>query len=147
MEPAFYRGDLLFLTLPQAPVEVGDICVFKLRGKEIPIVHRVLRVHTRANDFKSRRLLDREFARVNDSDLPLQYILTKGDNNPVDDRGIANFGVYNPGQQWIHESDVIGRVRGYLPYVGMVTIIMNEYPKLKWALLGILMLFVFFSKD
>ena len=31
MEPAFYRGDLLFLHLPAgAPVRVGEITVFKL---------------------------------------------------------------------------------------------------------------------
>jgi hypothetical protein len=26
---------------------------------------------------------------------------------------------------------VVGRARGFLPYVGMVTIYMNEYPKFK----------------
>merc|ERR1711990_315765 len=46
MESAFYRGDLLFLHLPKnEPVRVGEIVVFKLHGKEIPIVHRVLAIH------------------------------------------------------------------------------------------------------
>jgi signal peptidase len=46
MEPAFHRGDLLFLTLPRNdPVEINDICVFKLPGRPIPIVHRVVKVH------------------------------------------------------------------------------------------------------
>ena len=45
MEPAFARGDLLFLTLPDTPSRIGDITVFKIQGKEIPIVHRVLEVH------------------------------------------------------------------------------------------------------
>ncbi|CAG8537001.1 3108_t:CDS:2, partial [Racocetra fulgida] len=53
MEPAFFRGDLLFLGMP---------------------------------------------------DEPVRYILTKGDNNQVDDRGL-----YNPGQQWIHKEDIIGK--------------------------------------
>jgi len=57
--------------------------------------------------------------------------LTKGDNNSVDDRGL-----YAPGQLWLAKKDVVGRARGLLPYVGMVTIYMNEYPKVKYALLA-----------
>lgn len=52
--------------------------------------------------------------------------LTKGDNNSVDDRGL-----YAQGQLWLTKKDVVGRTRGFLPYVGMVTIYMNEYPKFK----------------
>jgi hypothetical protein len=52
--------------------------------------------------------------------------LTKGDNNSVDDRGL-----YAPGQLWLTKKDVVGRARGFLPYVGLVTIYMNEYPKFK----------------
>jgi signal peptidase I len=46
MEPAFHRGDLLFLTnYKEDPVRVGDIVVFKVEGRDIPIVHRVLKLH------------------------------------------------------------------------------------------------------
>ena len=45
MEPAFQRGDLLLLSLSNKPFEVGDITVFKIKGKEIPIVHRLLEYH------------------------------------------------------------------------------------------------------
>jgi signal peptidase len=46
MEPAFYRGDLLFLTnYKEEPVRVGEIVVFKVEGRDIPIVHRVLKLH------------------------------------------------------------------------------------------------------
>ena len=46
MEPAFHRGDLLFLTLPRNDnVAINDICVFKLPGRDIPIVNRVLKIH------------------------------------------------------------------------------------------------------
>jgi len=46
MEPAFHRGDLLFLTNYQDdPVRVGEIVVFKVEGRDIPIVHRVLKLH------------------------------------------------------------------------------------------------------
>lgn len=43
MEPAFYRGDLLFLTNPVSELyKTGDITVYKIPGADIPIVHRVL---------------------------------------------------------------------------------------------------------
>ena len=45
MEPAFYRGDLLFLSMPSTQLRVGDITVYKVPGAEIPIVHRVIEVH------------------------------------------------------------------------------------------------------
>lgn len=46
MEPAFHRGDLLFLTnFHEEPVRVGDIVVFKVEGRDIPIVHRVIKLH------------------------------------------------------------------------------------------------------
>lgn len=46
MEPAFHRGDLLFLTnRVEDPIRVGEIVVFRIEGREIPIVHRVLKVH------------------------------------------------------------------------------------------------------
>jgi signal peptidase len=35
-------------------------------------------------------------------------ILTKGDNNEVHDRGL-----YNRGQKWLTEGDIVGRARGY----------------------------------
>ena len=57
----------------------------------------------------------------------------QGDNNQVDDRAL-----YNRGQLWIEPKDIVGRAGGMAPYVGMVTIIMNDYPKIKWAVLAVL---------
>lgn len=46
MEPAFHRGDLLFLTnFHDDPIRAGEIVVFKVEGRDIPIVHRVIKVH------------------------------------------------------------------------------------------------------
>ncbi len=45
MTPAFVRGDLLFLAMSSTPLRVGDICVYKLKGQPIPIVHRILELH------------------------------------------------------------------------------------------------------
>ncbi|KAJ1676324.1 Signal peptidase complex catalytic subunit [Spiromyces aspiralis] len=112
MEPAFYRGDILLLHNGYSPVEVGEVTVYKLKDKEVPIVHRVMKVHTNTTTNK-------------------QYLLTKGDNNVSDDRGL-----YNKGQLWIDRDDILGRVRGHIPYAGMATIMMNDYPKLKFVVLG-----------
>jgi signal peptidase I len=45
MEPAFQRGDLLFLWNRWYPTGVADIVVYKVKDKEIPIVHRVISTH------------------------------------------------------------------------------------------------------
>lgn len=123
MEPAFHRGDLLFLTnIPTEPVRVGEIVVFKVEGRDIPIVHRVIKLH------------EKESGEV--------IFLTKGDNNSVDDRGL-----YAPGQLWLSKKDIVGRARGFLPYVGMITIYMNEYPNFKYAILGVLAVYVLLHRE
>jgi len=123
MEPAFFRGDLLFLTnYEEDPIRVGEIVVFKVEGRDIPIVHRVLKLHEKENGTAK--------------------FLTKGDNNSVDDRGL-----YAPGQLWLQKKDVVGRARGLLPYVGMVTIYMNEYPKVKYFLLTALAGYVLIHRE
>ena len=43
MEPAFQRGDLLLLWNRGMETQVGEIVVYNVRGKDIPIVHRVVR--------------------------------------------------------------------------------------------------------
>ena len=45
MEPGFYRGDILFLNMGSAPIRTGEVVVFNLGGRDIPIVHRVIKVH------------------------------------------------------------------------------------------------------
>ncbi|EDS45368.1 microsomal signal peptidase 18 kDa subunit [Culex quinquefasciatus] len=122
MEPAFHRGDLLFLTNQEEPVRVGEIVVFKIEGRDIPIVHRVIKLHEKSNGTVK--------------------FLTKGDNNSVDDRGL-----YAPGQLWLTKKDIVGRARGFLPYVGMITIYMNEYPNLKYGILGLLALYVLLHRE
>jgi signal peptidase len=104
------------------PFRAGDIVVFKVADREIPIVHRVIKVHEKPD------------GRVD--------MLTKGDNNAVDDRGL-----YSASQKWINKEHVIGRAKGYLPYIGMVTIIMNDYPIVKYILVGLMGLFVLTTKE
>lgn len=45
MEPAFQRGDLLLLWNRSPRTEVGEVVVYNVRDKDIPIVHRVLRTY------------------------------------------------------------------------------------------------------
>ena len=61
---------------------------------------------------------------------PLQ-LLTKGDNNAADDTEL-----YARGQSYLdRQTDVVGSVVGYIPFVGYVTILLSEYPWLKTAML------------
>eukprot|EP01096_Ripella_sp_DP13-Kostka_P003254 TRINITY_DN1470_c1_g1_i1.p1 TRINITY_DN1470_c1_g1~~TRINITY_DN1470_c1_g1_i1.p1 ORF type:complete len:185 (-),score=53.29 TRINITY_DN1470_c1_g1_i1:264-788(-) len=122
MEPAFQRGDLLFLYWDDSPVKSGDIDVYTIQGRDIPIVHRTLTVFENSTGF--------------------EYILTKGDNNNADDRAL-----YNPGQLWVDRSEMVGRVRGYVPYIGVVTIAMNDFPMLKYAVIGVMFLLVIVNRD
>lgn len=68
--------------------------------------------------------------------------LTKGDNNEVNDRGL-----YEPRQLWLNKKHIMGRIRGFLPYIGILTILLNDYPYLKWSVLGLMGLMVLVSKD
>ncbi|GAB0490188.1 hypothetical protein MMPV_001420 [Pyropia vietnamensis] len=123
MEPAIHRGDLLLLSNRYStPLVSGDIVVYKLPGRDVPIVHRIIKVHqeygTTAVD-----------------------ILTKGDNNLPDDRELYG------DRKWLSREMVVGRAFAFLPRAGMLTILMNEYPKLKYALLGGLSLLALVAGD
>ena len=45
MEPAFQRGDILFLDNQPTRINVGEIVVYNVKGRDVPIVHRVLETH------------------------------------------------------------------------------------------------------
>ena len=45
MEPAFQPGDILFLNNAVEQVGVGDVVVFKIKDRDIPIVHRIRRLN------------------------------------------------------------------------------------------------------
>ncbi|KAF8406949.1 hypothetical protein HHK36_006070 [Tetracentron sinense] len=123
MEPGFKRGDILFLHMSKDPIRTGEIVVFNVDGRDIPIVHRVIKVHER-------------------QDTGEVDVLTKGDNNHEDDRLL-----YARGQRWLQRHHIMGRAIGFLPYVGWVTIIMTEKPIIKYILIGALGLLVITSKD
>lgn len=66
----------------------------------------------------------------------------QGDNNWGDDRSL-----YPRGVRWLGRHHIMGRVIGYLPYIGQLTIIMNDYPIVKVLLIAALGLFVITSKE
>ena len=97
MEPVFHRGDLLVLSNRKKAVQVGDVVVYNVKGRDIPIVHRVIKQHWTSHDAKG---------------VEKQYLLTKGDNNPTDD-----IDLYARGQTHLdRQEEIIGLVEGYVFY-------------------------------
>eukprot|EP01084_Bolivina_argentea_P172292 298457_1 len=93
------RGDVLILCKPKQ-FDVGDLVVFDLdRSVALAIVHRVIQSHTSPNGE--------------------QRLLTKGDNNQVDDA----YGIYKPGQMWLTQQDIIGKVTFHIPQAGFIFLI------------------------
>ncbi|RNC46544.1 signal peptidase type I, partial [Trypanosoma cruzi] len=95
MEPAYHRGDLLLLH-KISKVNIGDVIVFSLPGRTVPIVHRVHGVH---------------------EDGGTLLFLTKGDNNELDDRTL-----YPEGYHWVRDEDATGKVFAIIPNAGFLTI-------------------------
>ena len=111
MEPAFQRGDLLFLWNRNVVAEtsVGEVVVYNVRGKDIPIVHRIVRKFGKG--FVSHLLLlhpmrcsgHKADYRTTRLERPEAKLLTKGDNNVSDDTEL-----YASGQDYLVRKDIIG---------------------------------------
>lgn len=70
-------------------------------------------------------------------------LLTKGDNNVADDTEL-----YARSQSYLDRNeDLIGSVRGYIPAVGYVTIMLSEHPWMKTAMLGIMGVMVILQRE
>ena len=98
------RGDILFLSNSTGQFAVGEVVVFRSTGRSVPIAHRIVKIYE-------------------DEATGTIKIVTKGDDNRVDDLGL-----YAPGQKWLEPNDIIGRVIGYLQYVGLLIIFLQDYP-------------------
>ncbi|PHH78419.1 hypothetical protein CDD80_6924 [Ophiocordyceps camponoti-rufipedis] len=123
MEPAFQRGDLLLLWNRNllSETQVGEVVVYNVKDKDIPIVHRVVRKFGTGDKAK---------------------LLTKGDNNVADDTDL-----YARGQDYLERKDIIGSVVGYVPFVGYVTIMLSEHPWMKTAMLGLMGVLVVLQRE
>lgn len=113
--------DILFLHMGNTPVRAGEIVVFHIDGRNVPIVHRVIKVHQ-------------------DSGTGEVDVLTKGDHNEVDDRSL-----YAEGQMWVKHHHIMGRTVGILPYAGWMTILFTDKPWIKYLVTGALGLFAIIS--
>lgn len=77
------------------------------------------------------------------SSLDSHSILTKGDNNIADDTEL-----YARGQSYLdRKADLVGSVRGYVPAIGYVTIMLSEHPWMKTAMLGIMGFMAMLQRD
>ncbi|KAI0157928.1 putative signal peptidase I [Hypoxylon sp. FL1284] len=117
MAPAFHRGDIIVLSNLQREIRVGDIPVVWFKQAPLPMVHRAVKVlwETRPGG---------------GGDVE-QLILTKGDNNELEDVAL-----YPGDREYVYRDEIIGVVRGYLPFLGWITILLNEVPYLKFGLIG-----------
>ncbi|KCZ76312.1 signal peptidase I [Anncaliia algerae PRA109] len=105
------------LFLTPKDYNVGDIVVFQVYKNEIPIVHRAIK------KYGSR-------------------VLTKGDNNLYSDESL-----YRRNQYMLNPEDILSCVYGNLPYFGMITIWVNTLPFIKYMVLLITGLRVFFDRE
>ena len=114
------RGDLLFLTnYEEEDIRVGEIVVFKIDGRDIPIVHRFDPILENLIPLSVQSVeapreggwLDqiphkgeKQHSSVSQYFPPdfvsfsllAHHLIIQGDNNSVDDRGL-----YAPGQLWL----------------------------------------------
>ncbi|KAG0419742.1 Signal peptidase complex catalytic subunit SEC11 [Dictyocoela roeselum] len=102
---------------PRAFYDIGDMAVFQINKNEIPIVHRVIK------HFPGRTL-------------------TKGDNNHYDD-----IFLYKKGKYYLEDNQLKSRVIAYVPFLGMITIWINTYPAVKFAIMFLMGLSVFLNRS
>ncbi|KAK4460487.1 hypothetical protein QBC42DRAFT_180870 [Cladorrhinum samala] len=112
MVPAFNPGDILFIVNRQDKIRVGDLPVAVLPNRPFPMIHRVVQILYETQEGEDREL-----------------ILTKGDNNEVDDTML-----YPEGQRYIQRHEIVGFVRGYLPFLGWVVIFLQNPGRVVHAL-------------
>ena len=189
MEPAFKRGDILFLSLnkkkgsrknsteneeyDEERTRVGEIIVFSIDGRDIPIVHRVNKSHFHPSSSSFAASAAAAAEKDKDEDVATHRgggASSSSSSDRSDDRsgnesvsssssfkhemltkGDTNYmddiGLYAPGQKWLNEKHVMGRTVGYLPHVGKATILMNDHPMIKYGLILILGLLVISGKE
>ena len=71
-----------------------------------------------------------------------RLFLSKGDNNPVDDRGL-----YPKDSVYLDDTNIVAHVWANIPYSGYLTLLMNDYPIAKYSMIGFMFLSVLLSKD
>ncbi|CAM4765845.1 unnamed protein product [Rotaria magnacalcarata] len=105
IEPGFLRrGDLLFLTnYSQDSIHAGDLVMVNTESHDEYEVRRVMRIHGKSDGYIK--------------------FLAKFDGGQSDD----GRELYTLRQVWLGRKDVVGKVKGYLPYIGFPIIWMQKY--------------------
>ena len=134
MEPSMFRGDILVL-LKKDDIAIGDVVVHQIEGEKIPIVHRI-------SSLQELNRTPEELKEKPRSNAIKTMFMTKGDNNPVDDRGL-----YPKGVAYLDEDNIVGHVYANIPYSGYMTLLLNDYPYVKYSLIGFMLLTSLVSKD
>ncbi|EPY31660.1 signal peptidase protein, endoplasmic reticulum-type [Strigomonas culicis] len=161
MEPGYERGDILLLhkMVPRpsasdpwarqvsnwfrSPIVAGDIVVYNLPGRGIPIVHRVHRTHTIFVDEVDEAASSTGTGTAGRRRVQKKkLLLTKGDNNLDDDRVF-----YGDGMHWIGEDQIVGKSIAYIPKVGYITILFNESAVFKYVVIAILGFLILTSNE
>ena len=129
MDPGYTRGDLIFLsTHLEKTIEMGDVLVFRIENMDMPVVHRVHRIY----DNNHQNVVKyEEFGEFSEP-----FVLTKGDHNFVDDRLL-----YPDGQIFLCPKHFVGKIDGYCPYLGWITLVLHDYAFARYAFLTGLGLF------
>lgn len=100
MEPTYHKGDLLFLYGEKPEnIQEGDVIVFHATHWPIPPDEPI--VH---------RVIEKQY----DNESEQWEFKTKGDANPTADYG------------WVPGENIIGKVVGWVPFIGWVKIILTQ---------------------
>ncbi|KAK0666938.1 putative signal peptidase complex catalytic subunit SEC11C [Cercophora samala] len=117
MAPAFDPGDILLVHRHPAHdgrVRVGDLPVIMNPDRPYPFIHRVVGVFYDDNEKE-------------------EMLVTKGDNNELND----SVGMMYPGgQEYISRREIMGFVRGYVPFLGWIVIFLQNPMRAIGALLS-----------
>lgn len=112
MEPTYSEGDLLIMERVDGPLEESDVVVFITDRTARRVVHRVVAV---AEDGRG--------------------ILTKGDNNWVDDYA---GGMYSEGEPLLLPEQIESKVRWHVPAAGWPALVVQRNTALRYGMWGAL---------
>ncbi|KAJ5072754.1 signal peptidase complex catalytic subunit sec11 [Anaeramoeba ignava] len=123
MYPTLCRGDVLLISHNDShSFHVGEIIVFHVTHRSLPVVNRIISIH-----------IDKK---------GIEHILTKGDQKTTHDRALYN---YEKGQSWIQKEDIIGVAWVIIPKIGLISVWINEIPLFKIILSFLAIIFTYFS--
>eukprot|EP00523_Entomoneis_sp_CCMP467_P019130 CAMPEP_0168819374 /NCGR_PEP_ID=MMETSP0726-20121227/8262_1 /TAXON_ID=265536 /ORGANISM="Amphiprora sp., Strain CCMP467" /LENGTH=211 /DNA_ID=CAMNT_0008871775 /DNA_START=440 /DNA_END=1074 /DNA_ORIENTATION=+ len=94
----------------------GDVVALRVGDRQATIVHRIVQLSTSGENEQESvgQASRRKYQSV--------QILTKGDDNRVNDRGL-----YPPGESWLPVDSILGKVIGIVRFGGMFSILLEEH--------------------